>query len=81
MAKVKPPLKKKKGAVNSKGVPPQETQASNNLSKLNNKEEVGLNFKVEGQFRKEYKSYATDNDLSMTELLKQSFEIFKSHNK
>ena len=71
---VKPPKKKSR-----KGLPPVELEASINLHTYDPDDLKPLNFKVPATFRKEYKSYATDNDMSMVELLQKSFEVYKQH--
>jgi len=38
---------------------------------------VPLNFTVENEFRREFKTFAVQNDLPMVELLKLSFETYK----
>ena len=40
-----------------------------------------LNFKVPAKFRREYKIYALQHDMSMVELLQQSFQLMKSQRK
>jgi len=38
-----------------------------------------LNFRVPLEFRKEYKTFALEKELSMVELLRVSFEFYKKH--
>lgn len=67
MAKLKRP---KKGKV------PKLEEASNNLGEV--KPTIkGLNFKIDARFYKEYKRFALEHDMSLTALLKESFEHFK----
>ena len=79
MAKIneKPPRK------NRKGTPPSSEDTSNNLTNLPTKE-VGkrkdLNFKVPSDFKKEFKNFATNNDLTMHDLLIKMFHFYKVHN-
>ena len=40
-----------------------------------------LNFKVPASFKKEYKQFALDNDLSLVDILKLSFSKYKELNK
>lgn len=40
-----------------------------------------LNFKVPASFKKEYKQFALDNDLSLVDVLKLSFKKYKDLNK
>ena len=72
---VKPPPKRK----SRKGAPPPELSASTNLHTSDPDDLKPLNFKVPATFRKEYKSYATDNDMTMVELLQRSFELYKKN--
>ena len=75
MADIKKPKKK------IDRVPPSfEQPTPNNLKKQASDELVNLNLSVTAGFRKEYKGYAFDNDISMAELLKRSFEFYKKHN-
>ena len=68
----------------SKGAVPSMEEASNNLTVVdtNNEKEVReelrpLNFKVPTSFKKEYKQFALDNDLSLVDVLKLSFAAYK----
>ena len=72
---VKPPPKRK----SRKGEPPPEIEASVNLHVSDPDDLKPLNFKVPAAFKKEYKTYATDRDMSMVELLQRSFELYKTH--
>ena len=74
-------LKKPNQSVQRKGTPPKETEASNNLTVY--KEEIAsqrdirpLNFKVDNGFRKRFKNFATNNDMTMSDLLVRCFEEF-----
>ena len=42
---------------------------------------VTLNFKIPSSFRKEFKTYAVTRGLTMVELLKEGFELSKTHRK
>lgn len=70
---IDPPKKKKSG----KGLPPPETKASQNLSKPETGELKPLNFTVPAEFRKKYKLFATNNNMSMVQLLVESFDIYR----
>jgi hypothetical protein len=77
MATIKKPQK------NRKGIPPKVEDASNNLTNLPPKKigfKKDLNFKVDPDFKKEFKNFATDNDLSMHDLLLKVFDFYKIHN-
>ena len=76
MADIKKPKRKKV----ERTPPPLETPTPNNLTKPAKGELVNLNLSVTGDFRKEYKTYAVDHDMSMAELLRRSFEVYKQHN-
>lgn len=85
-------LKKPNKALVRKGLPPKEEEASNNITELDNrkiqenpkaqapkvpKEPIKpLNFKVPNSFRKRFKNYAVNNDVTMSELLVTCFEYY-----
>ena len=69
-----------------KGQPPKEEEASNNLevsraatSDLEKQANRPLNFKVPNAFRKRFKNYAVNHDISMSELLVSCFELYEQH--
>ena len=68
MAKTPPPPKRK-----AKAVPPPPEQIKNNLGE----NLTTLNFKVPKQFKKEFKQFAFDKDITMRELLERIFEAYK----
>ena len=76
MAKVAPPIQNK---ATSKGIPPSVELATNNLDKAEGGEVKTLTFKVSPDFHREFKSYATLNDLSMIELLYKAFEHYREN--
>jgi hypothetical protein len=39
-----------------------------------------LNFKVPAEFRREFKTYAAQHDLSLSKLLQESFRVLKEKN-
>jgi len=60
----------------NKGTVPTIEEASSNLGEV--KEVMkGFNFKVNESFYKEYKRFAFEHDMSLTTLLKVSFEEYK----
>ncbi|MGL1888697.1 MAG: hypothetical protein OCD76_19445 [Reichenbachiella sp.] len=64
---------------NRKGTPPPAAEEkTHNLKKAASSEKVQLKFDVSPEFRKEFKTFALDNDMSMVELLMQGFELSKS---
>ncbi len=70
MAKIAKPNSAKR----RKGSPPKEESASRNLTKPTNDELKPLNFKIPASFKKEFKQYALDHDITMVELLQKSSE-------
>ena len=62
---------------NRKGTPPPETEASTNLTRTPDEDLKPLNFKVKADFKREFKTYATVNDMSMVKLLQDCFEYYK----
>ncbi|NER07146.1 MAG: hypothetical protein F6K17_33500, partial [Okeania sp. SIO3C4] len=67
----KPPKKKK-------GTPPKlEEPLKGNLDKRSANELVPLNFKVPPEFKKEYRLYAAEKEMSLVDILKNSFEVMK----
>jgi hypothetical protein len=73
MAKIPPPTKSKKG----KGPPPPTTAVVGNLDKAEPTHLMPLNFKVPPEFRREFKTYAAQHDLSLSKLLQESFRVLK----
>ncbi|HFA48687.1 MAG TPA: hypothetical protein ENJ95_06700 [Bacteroidetes bacterium] len=71
MAKIKKP------SSNRKGAPPPEFEASTNLDRKPDKVLRPLNFKVSAEFKREFKSYATNLDISMVQLLQDCFDAYK----
>ena len=83
-------LKKPNKSLARKGTPPAEEEASNNLTIVEKSEENSniqapkapkeeirpLNFKVPNSFRKRFKNYAVNNDVTMSELLVNCFEAY-----
>lgn len=67
----------KKPALNRKGAPPSEIEASTNLTRMPDQELRPLNFKVKAEFKREFKAYATQRDKSMVELLQECFDFYK----
>ena len=68
MAKPQPP---------KKGKTPPEKKIENISSNLDSSKQTTLNFKVDKDFKKEFKQLAFDNDITMVELLKQCFDSFR----
>jgi len=72
MAKISGPKR------NRKGTPPPPQVTSENLTKTTDFEMKPLNFKVAAGFKKEFKSYAMEMDITMVELLQRAFREFKN---
>lgn len=51
----------------------------NNIDKPGSGEMVPLNFKTDPEFKKAFKTFAVGHDMSMVDLLKESFEFYKQH--
>lgn len=66
-----------------KGEPPQQNThagvVGNNIKKPAAGELVPLNFKIDAEWKKEFKTFATAHDLSMVDLLKNTFEFYKQN--
>jgi len=65
---------------NRKGTPPKMDDASSILTNLPARKSgirKDLNFKVDADFKKRFKTYATVNDLSMHDLLIKAFEYYE----
>ncbi len=79
MANVPPPPGKGKG----KGTPPASNAAAhvvgNNTTKPEAGELVPMNFKVDSELKKDFKMFAAMHDMSMVDLLKEAFALYKEH--
>ena len=60
----------------SKGAVPTLEEASNNLGDSQEKIKP-MSFKVSDSFNKEFKQFALDNDLSLTDLFKSGFYYYR----
>ncbi len=67
----------KPSSSNRKGAPPPEFEASTNLNRAPDDDLKPLNFKVSADFKRDFKTYATVNDISMVQLLQDCFEYYK----
>jgi hypothetical protein len=74
MAKVAPPP----AAKSRKGAPPPPVQTIGNLDKSEPNNLQPLNFKVPPDFKREFKSYAAQHDVSMSQLLQEAFQVLKA---
>jgi hypothetical protein len=73
MAKIKRPARSTKGA------PPPEFEAPTNLVRSSDQELKPMNFKVPAAFKREFKTYATELDMTMVDLLQQCFYFYKNN--
>ncbi len=51
----------------------------NNTQKPGNSELVPLNFKVDAEFKRNLKSFAAGHDMSMVDVVKEAFELYRTH--
>lgn len=72
MAKIAPPAKSRKGA------PPPPARTLGNLERPEPSNAEPLNFKVPPEFKRDFKSYAAQQGVSMSKLLQTAFEILKT---
>ncbi|MEM6699968.1 MAG: hypothetical protein AAF806_05195 [Bacteroidota bacterium] len=77
MAKIQPPKKKRSTKGDAPTLPSSTSPQTVNLNKGAG-ELVALNFKVHPSFRKEFRTYASEMDISMVDLLKHCFEYYKA---
>jgi hypothetical protein len=75
MAKISKPIR-----TVSKGAPPMEIEASRNLTKAEDTDLMPMNFKVPADFKRAFKTYAAQMDISMVDLLQRCFEYYKDQN-
>lgn len=77
MAEVKqtPPKRSKKGA------PPSPNHAPNNLQRPEATPEAGqvatMNFRVDEEFKREFKTYAVQEGMTMSDLLQRAFREYR----
>ena len=74
MAKISKPIRA------TKGIPPVELEASRNLTKAEDSDLSPLNFKVPADFKRAFKTYAAQMDISMVDLLQRCFDSYKEKN-
>jgi hypothetical protein len=75
MAKISKPIR-----TATKGAPPMEIDASRNLTKAEDTDLMPMNFKVPADFKRTFKTYAAQMDISMVDLLQRCFEYYKDRN-
>ena len=67
---------------NTKGAPPTDESTAivgNNLHKPESGSLAPMNFKVDPEFQREFKTFAVMNGMKMVDLLKASFDFYKAH--
>ena len=79
MAKPPPPPAKTAPTANGKGDAPPPMAVVHNLKKPQSGDLKPLNFKVDPEFHRKFKSYAASHGVSMVELLREGFELIKEH--
>ncbi len=67
---------------NRLGNAPTPTESSNtvgnNTAKAGDSDLVSLNFKVESQFKRDLKGFAAGHDMSMVDVVKEAFELYRA---
>lgn len=79
MAKPPPPPAKAVSTASGKGNAPSPIAVVHNLKKPQSGDLKPLNFKVDPEFHREFKSYAASHGVSMVNLLREGFELVKEH--
>lgn len=73
-------IKVKKTQVGLGTAPRMDESKITNLTKYPSDQLVTMNFKVTAELRRAYKKYALEKDKSMVEILKESFDLYRSRN-
>ncbi|MGR6862650.1 hypothetical protein ACU5EH_25115 [Aliivibrio salmonicida] len=71
------PTKKPNRLGNAPNVETHKNIVGNNITKAGNAELVPLNFKVDAEFKRDLKSFAAGHDMSMVNIMKEAFELYK----
>jgi len=79
MAKPPPPPAKSRSSATAKGEAPPPIAVVHNLKKPESGALKPLNFKVDPEFHREFKSYAASHGISMVDLLREGFDLIKEH--
>ena len=74
MANVPPPTKRSR-----KGLPPAVEMTVGNLEKTEPGSLKPLNFKVPADFHRDFKVYASQQGISMLDLLQEGFKVLREH--
>lgn len=76
--KISKPPKTAKRKTDKLGEPPSiKKKVSQNLQKNDSTQLVQFSFATDPEFKREYRMFAAEHDMSMTEVLKKSFEHYK----
>jgi hypothetical protein len=75
MAKITKPASAAAKSKGTKGQPVAQT-----TDNLETEDMTTLNFKVPRTFKRDFKTYATEQDMSMRELLEKAFEMYRNSN-
>jgi|GEM_PF-578774 hypothetical protein len=67
------------GTTNGKGAAPPPVAVVHNLKKPESGDLKPLNFKVDPEFHRQFKSYAASHGISMVELLREGFALVREH--
>lgn len=73
MVKIAKPTRKK-----GKGTAPKMEEAKNNLKKPASNEKSQINFLCTPEWKKELQLFGLENDMNITEVLKEGFELMKN---
>lgn len=73
----KPPKTRRKKTDRLPDPPKSQEKTSKNLSKRSSSETDKFTFVTDVEFKKEYKIFAAEHNMTMTEVLKRSFELYK----
>jgi hypothetical protein len=79
MAKPPPPPAKSVSVANGKGDAPPPVAVLHNLKKPQSGDLKPLNFKVDPEFHRQFKSFAALHGISMVDLLREGFDLVKEH--
>jgi hypothetical protein len=79
MAKPPPPPARPKEGARAKGPAPTQNDVVHNLKQPQSGALKPLNFKVDPEFHREFKLFATAHGISMLELLREGFDLVKQH--
>jgi len=70
---------KLKRAAGSKGMPPLPAASSGNLTKPPSGQKVPLQLKISPELRREFRAYAAERDLELSELFNAVWAFYREH--